>query len=280
MSTVSDAVAEVKSEVCGMIDALFQSADAGATPRALEEETWKAMLLGGRCVLGLLLASRARQITEQDIAERGLPDSRVHRRLDRDYWATVTTTFGSVSFPWFAYREVLRNGASATRNPAQNVLFPAFGTCRSSVLCLEWETRLGSDHPFRAAQEALTFFTHGAVSLEDTTIARHLVRLGQLVTRDDMYKTPDQIRQILEERATRDRETGRPLLYCSSDAHACHHRSWRVQVSPESPVPRDQPGGFEAVLGPSRQREKCARGPIRSWKGRSRVWCLPGWRLG
>jgi hypothetical protein len=220
MSTVSDAVAEVKSEVCGMIDALFQSADAGATPRALEEETWKAMLLGGRCVLGLLLASRARQITEQDIAERGLPDSRVHRRLDRDYWATVTTTFGSVSFPWFAYREVLRNGASATRNPAQNVLFPAFGTCRSSVLCLEWETRLGSDHPFRAAQEALTFFTHGAVSLEDTTIARHLVRLGQLVTRDDMYKTPDQIRQILEERATRDRETGRPLLYCSSDAHA------------------------------------------------------------
>jgi hypothetical protein len=220
MSTVSDAVAEVKSEVCAMIDALFQSADAGATPRALEEETWKAMLLSGRCVLGLLLASKARKITEDDIAARGLPDSRVHRRLDRDYWGTVTTTFGSVTFPWFAYRELLRNGGSVTRNPAQEALFPAFKTCRSSLLCLEWETRLGSDHPFRAAQEALTFFTHGAVSLEDTTIARHLVRVGQLVTRDDMYRTPEQIRQILEERATRDRETARPLLYCSSDAHA------------------------------------------------------------
>jgi len=40
----------------------------------------------------------------------------------------------------------------------------------------------------------------------------------------------------------------------------CHQRSWRVQVSPESPVPRDHPGGFEAVLRPSRQRLKCAQG--------------------
>jgi hypothetical protein len=220
MHSLGEAVAEVKSKVCAMIDALFQSADDGATPRALEEGTWSAMMLSGRCVLGLLLASRARQVTEQDVTARGLPESRVHRRLDRDYWGTVTTTFGSVTFPWCAYREILHDGASVTRNPAQDVLFPAFRTCRSSLLCLEWETRLGSDHPFRAAQEALTFFTHGAVSLEDTTIARHLVRVGQLVTRDDMYKTPSQIRDVLQERATRDRETGRPLLYCSSDAHA------------------------------------------------------------
>jgi hypothetical protein len=66
----------------------------------------------------------------------------------------------------------------------------------------------------------LTYFTHGAVRLEDTTIARHLVRLGQLVTRDDMYRTPEEIRAILLEQATRDRETGRPLLNMSSDAHA------------------------------------------------------------
>jgi hypothetical protein len=85
---------------------------------------------------------------------------------------------------------------------------------------LEWETRLGSDHPFRTAQQALTYFTHGAVRLEDTTIARHLVRVGQLITRDDMYRAPEEIRRVLLERATRDRETNRPLLYCSSDAHA------------------------------------------------------------
>jgi hypothetical protein len=224
MQTVHPVHEQVKSELVQqfstMIDGLFKAADADASPRALEEETWKAMILGGAGTLGALLASRARRISEQDVARRGLPPSRVHRRLDRDYWGTVTTTFGPVSFPWFAYREILRNGASATRNPAQDVLFPAFATCRSSLLCLEWETRLGSDHPFRAAQEALTYFTHGAVRLEDTTIARHLVRVGQLVTRDDMYRTPEEIRGILLERATRDRETDRPLLYCSSDAHA------------------------------------------------------------
>jgi hypothetical protein len=132
----------------------------------------------------------------------------------------VTTTFGVVSFPWFAYRELRKNGASVTRCPARDALFPAFSACRSSTLCLEWETCLGSDHPFRAAQQALSYFTHGAVSLEDTTIARHLVRIGQLVTRDVMYRTSDAIKEILLERATRDRETGRPLLYLSSDAHA------------------------------------------------------------
>lgn len=224
MQTVDPVHEQVKSELVeqfsSMVDGLFELADADATPRALEEETWKVMLLGGASTLGVLLAGRARRIAEQDAAERGLPPGRVHRRLDRDYWGSVTTTFGTVSFPWFAYREIRRNGASVTRNPAQEVLFPAFATCRSSLLCLEWETRLGSDHPFRAAQEALAYFTHDAVRLEDTTIARHLVRVGQLVTRDDMYRTPEEIRTILLERATRDRETGHPLLYASSDAHA------------------------------------------------------------
>jgi hypothetical protein len=178
------------------------------------------MIRGGAGTLGVLLARRAAQISERDVEERGLAASSIHSRLDQDYWGTVSTTFGPVSFPWFAYREMLGNGASITRNPAQKELFPAFRRCRSSVLLLEWETRLGIDHPFRTAQEALTYFTHGAVHLEDTTIARHLVRLGMLVARDDMYRTPEQIREILLERATRDRETGRPLLYCSSDAHA------------------------------------------------------------
>jgi hypothetical protein len=224
MQTVAHTQEQVKTELvqqfATMIDALFQLADGDSAPRALEEETWKVVLHGGASALGALLAHRARRITEQDVTERGLTPSQVHRRLDRDYWGSVTTTFGVVLFPWFAYRELRRNGVSVTRNPAQDALFPAFGTCRSSVLCLEWETRLGSDHPFRAAQEALAYFTHNAVHLEDTTIARHMVRVGQLVTRDDMYRTPEQIRTILLERATRDRQTSRPLLYCSSDAHA------------------------------------------------------------
>ena len=224
MQTVDAVRDQVKSELVQQfserLDGLFDLAIADASPRELEEATWKALLVEGVSTLGALLADRARQISEQDVAERRLPSGRVHRRLDRDYWGTVITTFGPVSFPWFAYREMRRNGASVTRNPAQAELFPAFSTCRSSLLCLEWECRLGSDHPFRVAQEALSYFTHGAVALEDTTIARHLVRVGQLVSRDDMYRTPEEIQGILRERATRDRETDRPLLYCSSDAHA------------------------------------------------------------
>jgi hypothetical protein len=225
MITVTHTREHVKSELVHhfstRLDALLQLFDATSTTnRVLEQETWCAVLPLGAAILGVLLANRARRIAEQDIARRGLPPSRVHWRMDQDYWATVTTTFGAVTFPWFAYRELRKNGASVTRNPARDTLFPAFSACRSSTLCLEWETSLGSDHPFRAAQEALSYFTHGAVSLEDTTIARHLVRIGQLVTRDAMYRTAEAIKEILLERATRDRETGRPILYMSSDAHA------------------------------------------------------------
>jgi len=203
-----------------VVEGLFELADGDCTTRVLEEETWKGIVSLGAAMLGALFASRAQRIAEQDVARRGLAPSRVHRRIDRDYWGTVTTTFGAVSFPWFAYRELRRNGASVTRNPAREELFPAFATCRSSALCLEWETRLGSDHPFRTAQQGLAYFTHDAVHLEDTTIARHLVRVGQLVARGDMYRTPEQIREVLLKDATRDRKTGRPLLYASSDAHA------------------------------------------------------------
>jgi hypothetical protein len=85
---------------------------------------------------------------------------------------------------------------------------------------LEFESRLGSDHPFRHAEQALTFFTHGAVRLEDTTIARHMVTVGNLVDRSWTYRTPRDIASILLTRATRDPETDRPLLYASTDAHA------------------------------------------------------------
>jgi hypothetical protein len=40
---------------------------------------------------------------------------------------------------------------------------------------------LAADHPFRKASEALLFFSHGAVDLEDTTIERHAVAIGNAV---------------------------------------------------------------------------------------------------
>jgi hypothetical protein len=224
MENLAHPVEQVKRELVAAfssrVDYLFQLADKDSSNRLLEEETWKALLPVGASTLSALFAIEAQGITERDLAQRGLSPSDVHMRTDKNYWAEMTTTFGKVSFPLHAYREIGKNGSSTTHNPAKEVLFPAYKHCRSSTLCLEWETCLGSDHPFRTAQESLKYFSHGAVSLEDNTIARHMVRIGQLVTRDDMYQSPEAIRAILRDRATRDHETNRPLLYLSSDAHA------------------------------------------------------------
>ena len=225
MQTIASKYDNVKSELLQVfaaeMDKVFQVVtDDTSSNRQLEENTWKMILSIGNATLSALIASKAKIISEQDRSKRGCSKSDVHMRMDKDYWGTVTTTLGTVSFPWYAYRRVNENGGTTTHNPSKNILFPAFDSCRSSALCLEWETRLGSDHPFRTAQAALTYFTHGAVHLEDNTIARHLVRIGMLVTREDMYCTVEQIKEVLTEQATRDRKTGYPLLYVSSDAHA------------------------------------------------------------
>jgi hypothetical protein len=74
-------------------------------------------------------------------------------------------------------------------------------------------------------------------------------------------------------------------------ALACHHRGSRVPESTGSPGTRRPPGGFEAVLRPSRPRMWRARGrSARGWRGRDvlpgegGVWSwrsvmAPGWPL-
>ena len=201
------------------IDRLFESAQAGASERELELDVWRVLLELGRLLLATLFALQARRATERDLHARGLDISKVSFRLDRDYWYTSTTTLGPVGFPLFAYRDRHSAVGVTTRAPARR-LFPLHQHCRSSQLCLEWEARLGSEHPFRAAQQALTFFTHGAVSLEDTTIASHMVTAGSVVDWHWLYRPVEEIREILRTRATWDVETGRPIIYASSDAHA------------------------------------------------------------
>lgn len=224
MKYVTQREDEVKLELQRMmstaIERSLERVSQGASARDLECGVWEDALLFGNALLTAALTVSAREISERDIEKRGLEKGQVTHRLDRDYFGTVMTTLGRVTFPWSAYREKKANGGRTTHNPAKKKLFPAFDSCRSSKLCLEWECRLGSDETFRSAQKSLEFFTHQAVSLEDTTIARHLCRIGQLVTREDMYLSPVNIESVLRERATRDRETGRPLLYISSDAHA------------------------------------------------------------
>ncbi|MCP4640795.1 MAG: transposase [bacterium] len=202
------------------IDGLFAAAGNGAPPRQLEEGWWELLLPAARQGLGYAFGFLCQQATEADIEARGLSSKDVKVRTDQDYWMTVTTTFGDVRFPSFAYRDASSGAWVVTRTPARGAVFPLHARCRSSELCLEWEARLGSTQAFRRAEQTLTFFTHGSVKLEDTTIARHTVRIGTMVEPEWLYKPPSEIREILATRATRDRKSGLPILYASLDAHA------------------------------------------------------------
>jgi hypothetical protein len=85
---------------------------------------------------------------------------------------------------------------------------------------VEWEVTLGSQLPFRQAQDSLTFVTHGATTLEDSTIARHGSRIGAVIDTSWTYRCRSDIEEFLRTRTTCNRENDRPLLYLSPDAHA------------------------------------------------------------
>ncbi len=217
----ADAKAQLERRFSLMLSWLFGMAEEdNIQPRDLELELAKELMALAAMTLGCLFAALCRRLTCKELQQRAIAAEDVCLRNDADYRCQVMTTFGKVSFPLFAYRDrSLGAGQIVTRVPAR-AAFPYHRRCRSSPLCLEWEVRLGSDHPFRHAQEALTYFTRGAVRLEDTTIVDHMLKVGTLVDRRFLYRTRAQIVEILRNRATRDDETQRPLLYMSSDAHA------------------------------------------------------------
>ena len=201
---------------------LLEQAAAGASAKELEEGVWSAVVSLGGAVLSACMATACKSATEADIAARKLTDKDVRMRLDRDYHVRQMSTFGPIEFPLCAYRE--RQGAvTVTRTPARERLVPIHHACRSTLLCLEWEARLGKEFPFRRAASALTFFSHGAVRMEDTTLAAHTVAIGSVIDRKWLYRPVDEIRRLLDERATRDNTTGRPIIYLSQDGH-CERR--------------------------------------------------------
>jgi len=211
---------------------LIDSAENEADLRSLEEVTWDAVLEIGQSLTAMVLNIRCRKATEKDMAKRGLSKQQTKLRNEPDYWYQLMTTFGPVQFFSYAYRDMSAPVGSVTRVPAREAVLPLYAKTRSSELCLEWETRLGSEHSFRKAQEALTFFTHSAVRLEDTTIARHMVTTARLIDPDWLYRDPAEIRTILEMRATRDSRTGQPIIYMSTDAHALRRyvdETWDAQ---------------------------------------------------
>jgi hypothetical protein len=169
----ADVKADLHCLFAEAIDPLLDAAASGELSRSRDAELrlWAAMLAVGRAVLAALFATLCRRRTEDTVHAAGLEMSDVELRTDRDYWTTLTSTFGRVSFPMAAYRHP---ETGRTEVPARDV-FPLYPKVRSSDVCIEWESMLAADHPFRQAADALGFFTHGAVDLEDNTIERHAV---------------------------------------------------------------------------------------------------------
>ena len=211
---------DILKRIRTIVEELIAATEREDTVRMLEEQIWRVLLEIGQLLMAMALNMRCRQATEQDTQKRGLSRQDVTLRNESHYWYQLMTTFGPVRFFSFAYRDKSSGVGTVTRVPAQEKVIPLHKKARSSELCLEWESLLGSEHPFRKAQDALTYFSHGAVTLEDTTIARHMVTVSKLIDPDMMYRDPDEIRTILEERATRNTKTDQPIMYGSSDAHA------------------------------------------------------------
>ncbi len=208
-----------------------QEAAGGASIAELERTFSEQQLLFGQRLLALMFASACRAALVEDLLRRRLSDKDIRLRTDAEGYATVSTSYGVITFPTFAYRDLTTPGSSVTRHPAQSLL-PYHRRCRSTPLCLEWEVRLGAQHPFRKAEEMLQFFTRGASTTEDTTIARHMLALGAMVDPEWLYQTPENVRKTLREKATQDKISGRPLLYVSCDAHALRRYvddTWALQ---------------------------------------------------
>lgn len=203
-------------------EALPELLSAGLTGRRLELAIWPIVLEIGRILLTAALGLACWRVMRRDSG--GEP---VRLRMDADYTLSSSTTFGSISVPLFAWRE-----GGTTRCPARAEVFPLHPRCRSSELLLEWEARVGSHLPFRQSEDALEFFSHGAVRTEDTTISRHIGVLGGLLDHHWTCRSQEKVGEILRKRATKDLKTGRPLLYASTDAHALNRYvddTWKAE---------------------------------------------------
>lgn len=214
---------EIQEEVARGLETLLAGLDAdrGKEIRQVEKAVWALVLKIGRLLMAMLVAECCRRTTTAELSTKGLRPSQVQMRTDGEYTPSMMTTFGPVRFPLFAYfvKDRFRMGKKKTYVPAR-AIFPLVGKCKTSPLCLEWEARLGADHAFRMAQEELAFFTHGATSVEDNTIERHMLKISSAISQDWLYLPSDEIRKVLANRATRDAVSGLPALYMSSDAHS------------------------------------------------------------
>lgn len=233
----SDDKTKFFSELESMLARLDDALSAKQSERQLEKSVASFVVALGAVLLSIVFSRQCAEETDDVLAEHGLTTRDVAMRRDASYHAKLTSVFGPILVCMHAFRapSAAFGDAGAIVVPAQEQFLVRYPACRSTLLCLEWETRLGADHPFRMAQDQLNLFTHQAVTLEDNTIATHLVNANQAIGPSWLYKTPAQIAKALEERVMCDLKTGLPVIDLSSDAHALRRytdetwgRQWKM----------------------------------------------------
>lgn len=216
---LADRWAPVKSGLLEQASAFLDELGALASQadfvgqRVLEMRVWTTLVAFGATLLSQLLSLAC---LAQTVQHPAFDPHRCRLRADRGYRRLIQSTLGALHVLTGAFRDA--NGR--TVNPGRGTVLPEHARVRATDLLVEWSSRLGAEMPFRNAQDALAFFTHGAVTIEDNTLQRQAQLAGALVTRRDCFRTPQDIARVLRDKATRDTQTGRPLLYASTDAHA------------------------------------------------------------
>lgn len=169
-------------------------------------------------MLHAVVAGNARDAALAQIEAAGLGPKDVRFRNDQDYRVKLSSTLGPVDVPGFAWRDERHEPASTLR-AGIDAVHPLRGRCRSTPYLLEWECRFAQQMTFRLAADELLWATSGLADIEDSRMAAHVVAIGARVDRSFMYRTPEDIREILNNRATRQRGS-RPIVYVSTDATA------------------------------------------------------------
>jgi len=214
--------AAVNDDVCADVRQLVLAFLGGVLNQPLRALEQNARLLGAevaRLVLTAVLGLQARRAAEDCAAARGLDFDGLTFRDEADYRVTIKTTVGRVDVPGMVWRDKDAAGRGITRRAGVDAIAPLRGRCSSSPLLLEWECNFAQAVPFRLAADELRWVTDGAADVEDTRLSAHAYAIGGQITRPFLYRTPEQIRRVLLERAQRERG-GKPILYASTDASA------------------------------------------------------------
>lgn len=118
--TIDEAPEELLRLLQKTLDEAARKAREGASLVELERALAEQLLVFAQRCLAFLCAEACRAAMLADLSARGLMPKDMRLRTDEAGYATVNTTYGTITFPTFAYRDLTTSGASVTRHPAQS----------------------------------------------------------------------------------------------------------------------------------------------------------------